>query len=283
MKHRWQLTRACLYTILWTIVFGAHASANPSSPQHIASLNLCTDQVLLMLLPPQRIASVTYLAADRAYSYMWRQAQDLPHNSGLAEQLVPLQPDLVIAASSSPGSAVHLMKDLGFRVATVTIPSNLQEVESFVTRLGELVGEPQRAAAINSAMREKIQQAQQLRHRGSAPLSALVYAPNGHTAGRHTLKNDILQHAGFANLAADLGIDHYGNLSVEQVLMAQPDVVIIDDSTQNQNSLAQRYTTHPALQRALESSHRLAIDSNLWLCAGPMAADAVLQLARLAP
>lgn len=276
------MRRGFPFVVTLLLGLGGTGMAAAAKPQRIASLNLCTDQVLLMLVKPERVVSVTNLAAERAYSYTWREAARLHHNTGLAEQVIPLHPDLILASPYSPGSAVKLLRDLKFPVKVVAVPHSLNQVEAFVRRLGELVGEPQRAQHIIETMRQKIARARRLRsHRRWE--TALIYAPNGHTAGAHTLKNDILQAAGFRNLAAQLGIDHYGNLSVEQVLYAHPDLVIIDDSTRNQNSLAQRYTRNPALKQALGKRHLVSIKTNRWLCAGPMAADAILTLAQVDP
>jgi iron complex transport system substrate-binding protein len=39
-----------------------------SGPQHVMSLSMCTDDLLLELLPPERIASVTYYSRDPSNS-----------------------------------------------------------------------------------------------------------------------------------------------------------------------------------------------------------------------
>jgi len=109
-----------------------------------------------------------------------------------------------------------------------------------------------------------------------------VYAPNGYTAGAGTFTDELLARAGLRNIAAETGITGYGTLSVEQVLAANPDVLVIDDSARNHNSLAQRMTAHPALA-GLARAHRVTIASNRWLCAGPWSVDAVELLAGAAP
>lgn len=230
-----------------------------------------------MLVPKQRIVSVTYLASQADYSYTWEQAQGLHTNSGLAEQVMEQNPDLILASPYTPGSAVNLLKQMHYPIEVVTIPQTLAEVENFVRHLGTLVNETQLADNIVKTMQDKIAAVQLAPN--TQRKTALIYAPNGHTAGKKTLKHEILTKAGYRNLAAGLGIEYYGNLSIEQLLHAKPDLVIIDDSTSNQNSLAQRFTKHPALTKALSGSQIMQIDTNQWLCAGPMAAEAIAKLA----
>ena len=229
-----------------------------------------------MLVSRERIASVTHLAGQREYSFTWQQARGRHKNTGLAEQVIPLLPDLIIASHYSPGSAVKLLEKLGFPVEIVDIPSSLVNVAAFIETLGLLVGEPARAAEIITEMEQKIARSKQLLSQGiREPMTAITYAPNGHTAGKHTLKNEILEKSGYRNLAADLGVNYYGNLSIEQLLFAEPDLVVIDDSTNNRNSLAQRFTDHPVLKKTMGSSRIVHVDTNQWLCAGPMAAEAI--------
>ena len=44
----------------------------------MASLNLCTDELLLMLADPGQIASVTHLAQQPAETPLWRAGAALP-------------------------------------------------------------------------------------------------------------------------------------------------------------------------------------------------------------
>jgi iron complex transport system substrate-binding protein len=49
------------------------------------SLSMCTDELLLELLPPERIASVTYYSRDPSNSYQWPQAAKVRINWGTVE------------------------------------------------------------------------------------------------------------------------------------------------------------------------------------------------------
>ena len=68
------------------------AAAASAKPQRIASLNLCTDQLLLMLVARERIATVTFLASDPATSYMADAAAGIAPNHGRLEEILPARP-----------------------------------------------------------------------------------------------------------------------------------------------------------------------------------------------
>ena len=83
--------------------FSSHADTN-AKPQRIVSLSLCTDQILLQLVEKERIAAITFLGIDPIYSYEWQAAQGITTHSGLAESIIPLQPDLIIGSTYSTGN-----------------------------------------------------------------------------------------------------------------------------------------------------------------------------------
>src|SRR4051794_10636643 len=62
----------------------------------VASLNLCTDELLLLLAPPSRIVSVSYLSQDPLESPLWHQARRFHGNDGSLLSVAPLTPSLVL-------------------------------------------------------------------------------------------------------------------------------------------------------------------------------------------
>ncbi len=272
-----RFSAALLASFLLLAALGSQAES-VTKPQRIVSLSLCTDQVLLKLVDKERIAAIAFLSQDPIYSYEWQAAQDIHTHTGLAESIVPLKPDLIIGSKYTTGNAVQMMSQLGYETTTFSSPTTLAEAEDFVRKIGRIVGEPERAEELVLSMRADISKAKAMVE-NLPPQVAISYGPNGFTAGKFTLKNEIFNAAGFSNLAADLGIDYYGNISLEQLVISNPDVVVIDEDIPNQNSLAQNFVTHPVLKRLLGSSNLVSIPTNHWICPGPLASKAILALA----
>ena len=263
--------------LAFTLLMGLQ-SLSIAAPKRIVSINLCTDQLVLMLAPREHIQSLSHLAADPEYSFMWQEAKGFTLNDGLVEQIIPLKPDLILAGTHSSTEAANMLKQLGYPIEVLPLPQSLDEVGRFILKMGELLDQKEKAAQLLASMQNRIKAVQQLKQNQAKKL-AVIYAPNGFTAGSKTFKHELLSYAGYRNLAAEAGIDFYGNLSVEQVLSARPDLMIIDDSTRNQDSLAQSYTNHPALKRLMGETGVIKLPVNQWLCGGPMAADAIETLA----
>ena len=62
----------------------------------VASLNLCTDEYLLLLARPSEIASVSRLSQDPAESPLWKVARRYPANRGSLEGVITARPTLVL-------------------------------------------------------------------------------------------------------------------------------------------------------------------------------------------
>ena len=196
--------------------------------QRIASLNLCTDLLLLELVERERIVSLTYWAADPELSYLADRAVGIALNHSLAEEIVPREPDLVLAGQYSDVQVVSILRRLGYPVAVLDVPLTLAGMHEHILEFGALVGEPQRARQLADTIDRQLREAAASRPQGPAPLAA-IYSPQGVSPGLETLMNDLLMLAGYRNLAAELGIVSYGTLSLEELVMAQPDVLILDN------------------------------------------------------
>ena len=272
--------------IRWLILACAIAGtvcAEPAvqNPQRIASLNLCTDQILLELVEPERLVSLTYLSSQPAYSPHWQLAQTIPANRGLAEELVPLQPDLILTTEYASKSARRMLEKLGYPVTVIELPQTLAGLDEYVQRIATLTGTREKARTLMATLHSELATLQSLapsaeQHRPGV----IIYAPNGHTAGARTLKGEIAELAGFRNLAGELGITHYGSIGLEQLLRLQPEYLLIDDPSPDQRSQAQQLLKHPALYRGLNGSEPIPLAGNRWLCPAPSMLTLALDLAR---
>ncbi|MES9971754.1 MAG: hypothetical protein ABW092_17100, partial [Candidatus Thiodiazotropha sp.] len=86
--------RISAIAIVLALLSGMAVAAGP--PQRVVSVNLCSDQLLLMLAEPQQVASVSYLSRDPDSSFVADQASRYPLNHARAEEIIRLQPDLVL-------------------------------------------------------------------------------------------------------------------------------------------------------------------------------------------
>lgn len=245
-----------------------------TKPTRIVSMNLCADQLLIMLADRKHILSLSNLAIDKNLSFIADQVGDIPLNEGHAEQVVALQPDLILAGRYSDTSAPHMLSRLGYNIEIINITFSISDIKDNIRAVAKLLQEEQRGEMLIQRMEQRIKQASKQAQQRKRRL-ALIYAPNGYTSGSKTISHEALDLAGLDNLAALKGIEYYGNLSLESVIEARPELLIINDGTLNPHSLAQRQLQHPALQHWLGDKNVITMPPQLWICGGPMIADAI--------
>jgi iron complex transport system substrate-binding protein len=247
-------------------------------PQRIASLGLCTDQILLMLVDASRIATVNHQAVDPVASYMAKAVGNIPLNYGSAEEIIPLHPDLVISTSFGSPDTVRILKKLGYRVELMPLPTSIEGIREMLLLVGQWFGETETAKTLIAEMDKKIADAQ-ARNQHKPPLRAIIYSPNGYTIGSETVENDILQKAGYRNLAAEMGVQHFQQISLETLVTTKPDRILIDNYAYNPNSLAYSYINHPVVRQMIPFENRMFVPSQLRDCAGPQVAEEIAWLA----
>ena len=84
--HRW-----CLRAALVLLIAGFLPGIGMAKPARIVSMNVCADQLLLLLADREQIASLSFLATDISTSMMTEEAAGLPQNHGRSEEILPLE------------------------------------------------------------------------------------------------------------------------------------------------------------------------------------------------
>lgn len=242
--------------------------------QRIVSINLCLDALLIKLVEPARVDSLYYLSANPQFSSVAEQAKKYNLNHGLAEDIVPRNPDLVLAGTYTSADLKALLKQLGFRVEVLDLPRNLDDISTHIRRFGALVNRSAEAEIMAQTLEQKLVQLDAAQKK-TKPIPGFWYSSNGVVVGGDTVENELMTRAGFHNLALDKNIIGFKQLDLEELILAQPKVLIIEASDVQAFSLAQEYVEHPALRNNNVKIIRLPSTLS---CVAPIAADAIESL-----
>lgn len=264
------LTGKCLSFLFLGLV---SILVDAAPPKRVVSLNLCSDQLLLMLADAEQVASVSHLAREETSSFVASQALEYPANHAQLEEIITLQPDLVLTAPYTNPRLITALQHLGFELYPLTLGNHLHEITSEIERLAKRLGQHPRGRALVDEMLKRI--ASEDEHSELNRPSALFYQPRGYTSGANTLQNEALELAGWRNTAAENGLQGYAQISLEKVILSQPDILITSAYGKSSNSLAEQILNHPALFRLMKDQPRLEIPYKYWICPGPMLAEAV--------
>lgn len=186
------------------------------------SLSLCTDVLVLDLLPPSRITSVTYLAHDSPDRRLAARAAKVGTNHGSAEEVLAQAPDLVLAGTYSTAATRALLERLHVPLLVVPPANNFPQIRRTVRRVAQAVGATARAKTLLARMDATL--ARVARNRPRRALRVADWSGDGIVPGRGSLFDAVLTAAGGVNIAAPAG-DRAGYFDVEQLLMARPDVL----------------------------------------------------------
>ncbi|WP_353345185.1 ABC transporter substrate-binding protein [Aquicoccus sp. SU-CL01552] len=260
-----------IITLLAALVLTGAAAVAEAAPKRVVSVNLCTDQLALMLAAPGQIVSLSRLSHDPDSSSMAKAARAFPTNGSGAEEVYLLKPDLVLAGTFTAATTVQMLRDLGIRVELFAPARSLEDVPARLAQMGAALGREAEAEAMIATFRADL--ARLTTPPGRRPRAALYYV-NSYTVGDRTLAGDILRVAGFDNIAAEAGLERGGTLALEQLVMLAPEVIVSGRDYPGQ-ARAEEVLSHPAL-RALPGT-RVAgtLTDRDWICGTPLVLTAV--------
>lgn len=270
-----QRSRAALALALLLLLCASNGAWATTPPQRVVSLNLCTDQLLLMLLPRERIVMLSQLAADPTMSWMAARATGIARFDGSVESIIQLAPDLVLAGNQASRESAMVLQRLGFPVQVLAMPETVAASLAFIERVAALVGETAAGEALSRQTRQRLD-AVRATSRRYAPEPALIFLPNGLSPGAGTLRDELLTIAGWRNITRERGVSDYASITLEDLLLYRPRMVFFDAADLEHTSMAQQLLHHPALRDHIPTR---AIPTAAWMCGGPQIADAAELLA----
>lgn len=233
----------------------------------VASINLCADQLVLTLADPVQIATVSWLAADPEESMLAAEAAAYPLNYGSAEELLRHRPDVVIAGAYTASFTRALLARLGHDVVVIEAETRLADVAANLRIVGHAIGQLERAERLADAMLERA--AASSARRPVEPPAAIVVRPGGFTVGADSLAHELMTLAGVRNVAAELGLDRWGSLSLETLLRSAPDLIVVSGYHSDAASLANAALEHPALERLRNRLPTVTLPAPLSACGLP--------------
>lgn len=233
-----------------------------AAPERVVSMNLCTDQLAMMLAAEGQLISVSNLARDPRMSAMAEEAGRYEVNHGRAEEIYLLRPDLVIAGQFASGPTVQMLRRIGVRVEVLPPAESIGAIRDQIRTIGGLLGRQEAARDLLARFDQGLARTGRDKPRGKV---ALYYA-NGLTSGQNTLAGTIVEAAGYANIADDYGITHTARLPLELLVMAQPDRLITGAKWPGQ-SRSEAILDHPALKRLAPDSSE--VTDRDWVCGTP--------------
>ena len=251
------------------------ATAADSAPRHVMSLSMCTDDLLLELLPAERIASLTYYSRDPSISRQWPQAAKMRINWGTAEEVLAEKPDLVLAGTYTTPATRSLLKTLGWPLLEVPPAVDFGEIRAVTRQVARALKEEAAGEALIAKMDSTLSQL--AASKPAQTMRVAAWGEGGSIPGKGTLFDAILTAAGGVNIAATLDGGAYASFDVEQLIAAHPDILAYASNIADTPGLNTELAEHPLI-RKLYSGRRVAYPTALYNCGVVESADAAVAL-----
>jgi len=246
-------------------------------PKRIVSINICSDEILLRLADRSRIAGVTTSALVPKLSSVVDLAQGLKTTYGSAEEVLLLEPDLVIAGGFYTRETVNILKKLGINVKVIKNPKNYDEVREHIRDIAEAVGEKEKGEEL---IREMDMRLERVRLKGIKPVNAIFYWPSGMTVGTDTLISAIMESAGAHNIAGKINIKDNKILDHENLILTDPDMIIVSDYRREVPTVSRQFLSHPVIRKRFGDLKTVAIPLSTIFCGSPVNVEATEFLSR---
>jgi ABC-type Fe3+-hydroxamate transport system substrate-binding protein len=159
----------------------------------VMSMDMCADRFVLHHYDKGDILATTYLSKAPTR-----------HHTGTTEEILALNPSLVISEFPLPSKQHDYLKTRG--ISFKILPA-LHTLDDLYKRFPK--ASPINFPAIGLGRR------------------VLILTQNLHTPGAKTFWDDVLKTLGFINLSCVAGIKGWGYLSTEKILALKPDLLIV--------------------------------------------------------
>ena len=242
--------------------------AAEARPARVASLNLCTDELLLLLGDDAQIASITHLSRQPSEAVLWRKARRHRSNDGSLLSIAGLRPELVLTMGGGARDRASMAARLDIRVVDLPYPQSLADIEASVARVAAELGQQSRGRQVLASLRQLSR---------SSPRSAadtIWLGGGGRSMPAAGLASEWMRLAGLRQrtLRGD-------RVTLEQLLVRPPQILLRSDYRQGEYSGEQRWMTHPLAQKT-RAGKTLVTDGRRWTCMGPTLIPEIARLRR---
>ncbi|MBB4837342.1 iron complex transport system substrate-binding protein [Sphingomonas kyeonggiensis] len=242
-----------------------------TKPKRIVSLNLCADQLILALADRDQIAGLTRNATDTEMSGEAMKARGLPVLKNSAEQILAIDPDLVVGMPAKRSAAMRALKGHKYNMLDLETANTVDEIYASIRQTAVAVGHPERGEALVARMQAALAR---IGKPGGGKVAA-YYQRRGFMTGTGTLIDDLMQRMGLVNLAAKLDKPPLSQLSLEEMVAAQPDYLIVESATDKIADQGTEMLHHPAIANI----PRISIPQAWTVCGSPAYVEAAQGMA----
>jgi iron complex transport system substrate-binding protein len=148
-----------------------------------------------------------------------------------------------------------------YRVLDLRMSNRLEDIYASIRETALAVGHPERGEALIAQMQRDLAAIPRV---GNGKVAA-YYQRRGYMTGTGTLIDDLMHRLGLVNLAHRLDKSPLSQISLEEMVAAQPDYLIVESATNRVTDQGTEMLHHPAL----DGIARISIPEAWTVCGTP--------------
>ena len=233
-----------------TVVTFAH------KPQHILTVSAGTDELMLGLVEPERMAAINESLADREHTNIPWVCDRIPTvvpRSPSVEQIAALHPDLVVVTPWMPRENIDAIRELNVPVIVCKSAATMEDIHDNIRLYAAAVGETERGEKLIGMMEEKLAEIrakvaavpEEKKHKSIALISIMV-----NYGGAGCAFDELCRYTDSINAKAAAGNRMGQEMTKEQLVAANPDYLFFpsyEDGATNEENYGRQYLEDPSL------------------------------------
>ena len=217
-------------------------------PTKVHSLSLGHTEILAALMDFSKVSAVYSFFTDPEQSNI----ADLSKSHNLIgfdpEEVVALEPEIVIASRFTDADNVALLKDAGIPVARASLENSALGNVPNILLIGYMVGAEKEALLLADEIERRMQFVGDILSGNDHPrVLSISKFTSIFVAGSGSTEGGIIEQAGGVNAAADSGIEGHQQITIEGITAINPDVIVVPQPTEGANAFISELKLNAAL------------------------------------
>ena len=217
-------------------------------PSKVHSLSLGHTEILAALMDFSRVSAVYSFFTDPEQSNI----SDLSKAHNLIgfdpEEVVALDPEIVIASRFTDADNVALLKDAGISVARASLENSAVGNAPNILLIGYMIGAEKQALSLVDEIESRMKVVGDLLNGNDQPrVLSISKFTSIFVAGSDSTEGGIIEQAGGINAAADSGIEGHQQITIEGIAAINPDVIVIPQPIEGANAFIDELKSSTAL------------------------------------
>ena len=202
----------------------------PAKPQRIIGASIGHDEVILALVPVERLVAVGSFSKNATYSNVYQLIQDKPEITRDPETIIAQAPDVLVTSPFFPAEGIEALTRVGIPVVQTELQHDAKARINNILLVGYILGEEERALEFAAEVRERYESLVVVTAAAEPKprvLALTSFSDSLWTAGANSTEGGVIFAAGGINVAEVAGIESNKTISLEGVITMNPQVIII--------------------------------------------------------